>query len=92
MPASGDVHLEMAEFRLLRELFNEHCGILFGPEARPILERRLRDRIAALGDGQIIAQGTIAEMLESDHPWLRSYFHGKRGRAVVPQGGRHAQA
>ncbi|GJD73309.1 putative ribonucleotide transport ATP-binding protein mkl [Methylobacterium goesingense] len=50
------------------------------------------DRIAALGDGQIIAQGTIAEMLESDHPWLRSYFHGKRGRAVVPQGGRHAQA
>lgn len=50
------------------------------------------DRIAALGDGQIIAQGTIAEMLESDHPWLRSYFHGKRGRAVVPQGGPHARA
>jgi phospholipid/cholesterol/gamma-HCH transport system substrate-binding protein len=40
------------------------------------------DRIAALGDGQIIAQGTIAEMLASDHPWLRAYFHGKRGRAA----------
>ncbi|KQP31127.1 ABC transporter ATP-binding protein [Methylobacterium sp. Leaf104] len=50
------------------------------------------DRIAALGDGQIIAQGTIEEMLESDHPWLRSYFHGKRGRAVVPQGTHHAPA
>lgn len=50
------------------------------------------DRIAALGDGQIIAQGTIAEMLESDHPWLRSYFHGKRGRAVVPSGTHHAPA
>lgn len=50
------------------------------------------DRIAALGDGQIIAQGTIAEMLESDHPWLRSYFHGKRGRAVVPPGTHHAPA
>ena len=50
------------------------------------------DRIAALGDGQIIAQGTIEEMLESDHPWLRSYFHGKRGRAVVPNGTRHAPA
>lgn len=50
------------------------------------------DRIAALGDGQIIAEGTIEEMLESRHPWLRSYFHGKRGRAVVPQGGRHAHA
>ena len=50
------------------------------------------DRIAALGDGQIIAQGTIEEMLESQHPWLRSYFHGKRGRAVVPQGTQHARA
>lgn len=50
------------------------------------------DRIAALGDGQIIAQGTISEMLESDHPWLRSYFHGKRGRAVIPNGTRHAAA
>lgn len=50
------------------------------------------DRIAALGDGQIIAQGTIAEMIESEHPWLRSYFHGKRGRAVVTKGAQHAPA
>ncbi|KQO79233.1 ABC transporter ATP-binding protein [Methylobacterium sp. Leaf465] len=50
------------------------------------------DRIAALGDGQIIAQGTIAEMLASDHPWLRAYFHGKRGRAVVSPGTSHAPA
>ena len=50
------------------------------------------DRIAALGDGQIIAQGTIDEMLESNHPWLRSYFHGKRGRAVVTHGAQHAPA
>ncbi|GJD45876.1 Intermembrane phospholipid transport system ATP-binding protein MlaF [Methylobacterium cerastii] len=42
------------------------------------------DRIAALGDGQIIAAGTIDEMLAHDHPWLRSYFHGKRARAIVP--------
>jgi len=49
VPVGGDVHLEMAEFRLFRELFNAHCGILFGTESKPILERRLRDRIAALG-------------------------------------------
>ncbi|MGY2049967.1 ABC transporter ATP-binding protein [Methylobacterium sp. JK268] len=46
------------------------------------------DRIAALGDGQIIAAGPIEDMLASDHPWLRSYFHGKRARAVVPGGAR----
>ncbi|HEY8383172.1 MAG TPA: ABC transporter ATP-binding protein [Microvirga sp.] len=41
------------------------------------------DRIAALGDGKILAAGPIETMLASDHPWLRSYFHGKRARAVV---------
>jgi phospholipid/cholesterol/gamma-HCH transport system ATP-binding protein len=41
------------------------------------------DRIAVLGDGKIIAQGTMADMLASQHPWLRTYFHGKRARAVV---------
>jgi phospholipid/cholesterol/gamma-HCH transport system ATP-binding protein len=41
------------------------------------------DRIAVLGDGKIIAQGTMADMLASQHPWLREYFHGKRARAVV---------
>jgi phospholipid/cholesterol/gamma-HCH transport system ATP-binding protein len=41
------------------------------------------DRIAALGDGHIIAAGTIETMLASDHPWLRAYFHGKRARAAM---------
>ncbi|GEP10251.1 ABC transporter ATP-binding protein [Methylobacterium gnaphalii] len=43
------------------------------------------DRIAALGDGKIIAEGPIEAMLASDHPWLRSYFHGKRARAIMPR-------
>jgi phospholipid/cholesterol/gamma-HCH transport system ATP-binding protein len=41
------------------------------------------DRIAALGDGVVIAAGPIETMLASDHPWVRSYFHGKRARALV---------
>jgi phospholipid/cholesterol/gamma-HCH transport system ATP-binding protein len=41
------------------------------------------DRIAVLGDGKVIAIGTINDMRASQHPWLRSYFHGKRGRAVA---------
>jgi len=36
------------------------------------------DRVAALADGKIIAVGPIQDMLKSDHPWLRAYFHGKR--------------
>ncbi len=41
-------------------------------------------RIAALGEGKIIAAGSMETMLASSHPWLRSYFHGKRARAVMP--------
>ena len=41
------------------------------------------DRIAVLGDGKIIAHGTMDDMLASEHPWLREYFHGKRARAVL---------
>ena len=49
MGRSDDIRLDLVEFRLLRELFNEHCGILFGAESRLVVERRLRDRLAALG-------------------------------------------
>jgi phospholipid/cholesterol/gamma-HCH transport system ATP-binding protein len=41
------------------------------------------DRIAVLGNGKVIAAGSMADMLASQHPWLREYFHGKRARAVM---------
>jgi phospholipid/cholesterol/gamma-HCH transport system ATP-binding protein len=40
------------------------------------------DRIAVLVDGRVIAAGPIEAMLASEHPWLKSYFRGKRGRQV----------
>jgi len=41
------------------------------------------DRIAVLGNGKIIAAGSMADMRASQQPWLRAYFHGKRARAVA---------
>nr|WP_323748819.1 ATP-binding cassette domain-containing protein [Chelatococcus asaccharovorans] len=43
------------------------------------------DRIAALGEGRIIAQGPIEAMLASDNAWVKAYFHGKRARAVMDE-------
>jgi phospholipid/cholesterol/gamma-HCH transport system ATP-binding protein len=40
------------------------------------------DRIAALADGKIIVDGPIAAMLACEHPWVKSYFRGKRSRAA----------
>ena len=39
-------------------------------------------RILALYDGRIIAQGAMQDILAFDHPWLRAYFRGERGRAA----------
>jgi chemotaxis protein methyltransferase CheR len=67
-----EIRLDQAEFRLLRELFNEHCGILFGPETRPVIERRLRDRLAALG---LASFGEYYQLLRFD----------ERGRAEIDE-------
>jgi phospholipid/cholesterol/gamma-HCH transport system ATP-binding protein len=37
------------------------------------------DRIAVLADGKVVAEGPITAMLESEHPWVKTYFQGKRG-------------
>lgn len=49
MRLTADLRLQPDEFRLLRDLFNEHAGLWFGAESRSALERRLRERITALG-------------------------------------------
>lgn len=39
------------------------------------------DRIAVLVDKKLVV-GTIDELLRQEHPWIRDYFHGPRGRAA----------
>ena len=38
------------------------------------------DRIAVLVDKKLRV-GTLEQLLNDDHPWIHSYFHGPRGRA-----------
>jgi phospholipid/cholesterol/gamma-HCH transport system ATP-binding protein len=42
------------------------------------------DRVAALADGKIVAIGSMADMLRSDQPWVKAYFHGKRSLMLQP--------
>ncbi len=41
------------------------------------------DRIAVLAEKHVKYTGTMADMLEVDHPWVHEYFHGPRARAAV---------
>jgi phospholipid/cholesterol/gamma-HCH transport system ATP-binding protein len=41
------------------------------------------DRIAALADGKVVAEGPMSAKLACEHPWVKSYFRGKRSRAAA---------
>jgi phospholipid/cholesterol/gamma-HCH transport system ATP-binding protein len=42
---------------------------------------RTCDRVAVLVDRKVIVD-TLPRIVEHEHPWIREYFHGKRGRAM----------
>ena len=44
----------------------------------------ITDRIAVLIDKKCRV-GTIHELLQDQHPWIREYFHGPRGRAAMKE-------
>lgn len=42
------------------------------------------DRVAVLADRRIVREGTPKEVAENpDHPWVRDYFCGERGRLIA---------
>jgi phospholipid/cholesterol/gamma-HCH transport system ATP-binding protein len=40
------------------------------------------DRVAILGDGHVLGEGTMKELSKSNQPMVREYFYGPRGRAA----------
>ncbi|PTE22310.1 ABC transporter ATP-binding protein [Cereibacter changlensis JA139] len=45
------------------------------------------DRVAVLAEKKVLVTGTMAEMLDVDHPWVREYFHGPRAHAAMTASG-----
>jgi phospholipid/cholesterol/gamma-HCH transport system ATP-binding protein len=44
------------------------------------------DRVAVLADRKVVAIGPLEEIQDLDHPWVREYFNGPRGRAAQKAG------
>ncbi len=70
--AHDEIRLLPEDFHKLRELFNQHCGFQFGPEARLAMERRLRERVVVLG-------------LQSFGEYYAYLRHHQRGRAELDE-------
>jgi phospholipid/cholesterol/gamma-HCH transport system ATP-binding protein len=41
------------------------------------------DRVAVIADKKVVATAPVQELEKSDHPWIREYFLGPRGRAAA---------
>jgi len=46
---------------------------------------QVADRVAVLDGGHILGVGTMEELSKSEHPLIREYFYGTRGRAAREQ-------
>ncbi len=46
---------------------------------------QVTDRVAVLGEGRVLAVGSMSELSKMDHPIIRQYFDGARGRAAQTQ-------
>jgi phospholipid/cholesterol/gamma-HCH transport system ATP-binding protein len=42
----------------------------------------ITDRVAVLADKKVVAVAPVEELEKSDHPWIKEYFLGPRGRAA----------
>lgn len=43
----------------------------------------ITDKVAVLADKQVVAKASVQDLERSDHPWIKEYFLGPRGRAAV---------
>jgi phospholipid/cholesterol/gamma-HCH transport system ATP-binding protein len=47
---------------------------------------QVADRVAVLAEGKVQAVGSMSELARMDHPAVRKFFEGPRGRAAQEQG------
>ena len=52
---------------------------------------QIATRVAVLGNGKVLGIGTMAELFQSNHPVIRDYFQGARGRPAREQAMRNQE-
>lgn len=50
---------------------------------------QVTDRVAVLGERKVVGVGSMLELSKMDHPIIREYFDGPRGRAAQEQAQKH---
>lgn len=81
-PTSGLDPIAAAEIDLLIKMLHRMMNLTVFMVTHDLTSlRSVCTRILALHSGGIIAEGSMRDMERAEHPWLRAYFRGERGRA-----------
>jgi phospholipid/cholesterol/gamma-HCH transport system ATP-binding protein len=81
-PTAGLDPIGAAEFDALIESLQRSLGLTVVMITHDLDSlAAICDRIAVLVDKRIKV-GTLAELQQDDHPWIKAYFHGPRARAA----------
>ena len=85
-PTSGLDPIAAGEFDALIKTLQKTLGLTVFMVTHDLASMYTEcDRVAALADGKIVAIGPMHELLQSEHPWVRAYFHGKRSQMLQHQ-------
>jgi phospholipid/cholesterol/gamma-HCH transport system ATP-binding protein len=85
-PTSGLDPIAAGDFDALIKTLQETLGLTVFMVTHDLASMYTEcDRVAALADGKIVAIGPMHELLQSEHPWVRAYFHGKRSQMLQPK-------
>jgi phospholipid/cholesterol/gamma-HCH transport system ATP-binding protein len=78
-PTSGLDPISAADFDTLIRTLQQTLGLTVFMVTHDLESlHAVCDRIAALADGIVVADGDLGTMMLSEHPWVKSYFRGKR--------------
>jgi phospholipid/cholesterol/gamma-HCH transport system ATP-binding protein len=83
-PTSGLDPIGAGEFDELIETLRDTLGlsvIMITHDLDSL--HRVCDRIAVLAERRVLVEGTLETVLANEHPWVKSYFQGPRGRAAL---------
>ena len=82
-PTSGLDPIAAGDFDALITVLQETLGLTVFMVTHDLSSlASICDRVAALADGKIVALGSLDQVRASDHPWVRSYFHGVRAKMI----------
>jgi phospholipid/cholesterol/gamma-HCH transport system ATP-binding protein len=85
-PTSGLDPIAAGDFDVLIKTLQQTLGLTVFMVTHDLASlNTVCDRVAALADGKIVAIGPMRELLQSEHPWVRAYFHGKRSQMLQPK-------